>query len=241
MPRPATYAPRLPWQDGVSQTPRSMQPRRSASASVDGTNGPPKRRTGGKHRRTAADASPSAAGAHTRQPASAACPHPAAPPVTRATHPLARPSAFASQPALRPLRAKQLASSLPKVFEGFQGTFFKKFPERGPGRCPGTPPAAASRFSASCHAACSPRAYPPPPIRPLSSLHLSCALCAQINLLLPSEQFLRVFRELFSKSYLNGVRGGAPSASPPPRSKRWEVPCSPRHSRSGNRVTAVFS
>ena len=56
MPKPATHALRLPWQDGVPQTPRSMQPRRTASASVDGTNSPPKRRTGGKHRRTAADA-----------------------------------------------------------------------------------------------------------------------------------------------------------------------------------------
>ena len=79
------------------------------------------------------------------------------------------------------------------------------------------------------------------PVRPPSPLNPPCALCAQNNLLLLSQKFLRVFRELFSKSSLNGVRGGAPSASPPPRSKRWEVPCSPRHSRSGNRVTAVFS
>ena len=216
MPKPATYSPRLPWQDGVPQTPRSMQPRRTASASVDGTNSPPKRRTGGKHRRTAADAPlQPPAFALTRSPASAAIPLPAAPPVTRALtlsplrllSPLnppctlcaqinlllhsekflrvfrelfsksslngarggaptassvrlrppparilprcrllaripSRPSAFASQPVLRPLRAKQLASSLRKVLEGFQGTFFKKFPERGPGQRPDRLPAA---------------------------------------------------------------------------------------------------
>ena len=49
------------------------------------------------------------------------------------------------------------------------------------------------------------------PVRPPSPLNPPCALCAQTNLLLLSDKFLRVFRELFSKSSLNGARGGAPA------------------------------
>ena len=58
---------------------------------------------------------------------------------------------------------------------------------------------------------------PPSPVRPPSPLNPPCALCVQINSLLPSEKFLRVFRELFEKSSLNGVRGGAPA---PPCSRK---------------------
>ena len=43
---------------------------------------------------------------------------------------------------------------------------------------------------------------PPSPVRPPSPLNPPCALCVQITSLLPSEKFLRVFRELFSKSSL---------------------------------------
>ena len=69
------------------------------------------------------------------------------------------------------------------------------------------------------------------PVRPLSPLHPSCALCAQNNLLLLSQKFLRVFRELFSKSSLNGVRGSAPAL---PRKPQAAFPSSaaPRISRA---------
>ena len=61
------------------------------------------------------------------------------------------------------------------------------------------------------------------PVRPPSPLNPPCALCAQNNLLLPSEKFLRVFRELFSKSSLNGARGGAPALPPESRKPPFRV------------------
>ena len=82
-----------------------------------------------------------------------------------------------------------------EVFEGFQGTFFKKSPERGAGRRPAK--------AAPPHKSEGPR-------RTARSFLSETTLRFILSSLFPKQKFLGVFRGLFSKSPLNGVRGSAP-------------------------------